>query len=242
MVGQKLKILIVDDEPLARNRLRALCDRYEHVGQIFVAEGGEDALTQIEALKPHAILLDVDMPDLSGMDVANICRGMDTVPDIVFTTAHSGYAVDAFRLDATDYLLKPIKMPLLVEALDKVLARMKSRDARTDEHIDCRLWVRDGESSIQIQAMDIERIEAERDYMRLCLPGRNLLLYGSMHSLQEKLPEEMFIRVHRSMIIRRDIIQEVRRKGRRHYAVLADDSKVAVGPLYLDDVAISLIK
>ena len=231
-----LDILIVDDEPLARNRLISLCKRIESLGEVNCASGGQEALDCIDGSLPDVLLLDVDMPDISGMDVANHCQSLRDVPDIIFTTAHRKYAVDAFRLDATDYLLKPVKEALLREALDRVRDRASRKRSGKPDESDQRIWVKDAHSSLQIRAVDIERIEAERDYMRLCLAGQSYLVHGSMRSFQETLPGDVFIRVHRSAMVRKNFIQEVRRKQRRHYVVMKDGAEVPVGPSYLDDV------
>lgn len=227
-----LNILIVDDEPLASNRLRALCHRIGVSGSLRTADSGKAAMANIADKCPDVILLDIDMPGLSGIDIAHHCRQLEQSPHIVFTTAHSGYAVQAFRLDATDYLLKPVKQTLLQEALERVIS--KRRADGTEIAGDHSLWVRDGSTSLQIRSADIERIEAERDYMRLCLPGRSYLIHEPMQSLVNKLPAEIFVRVHRSAIVRRDLIKDIRRKGRRRYVVLKTGDEITVGPRYAD--------
>ncbi len=229
MSNRKLNILIVDDEPLARNRLHALCNRMNCVNHVSKADSGLAALSLIAETVPDILLLDVDMPDLTGIEVANRCRELEKAPDIIFTTAHSKYAVEAFRLEAIDYLLKPVKQALLKEALDKVIAKLDSNIAPA-EH---RIWVQDGVGTMQIRVLDIERIEAERDYMRICLPGRSYLVHEPMASLITRLPGDMFIRIHRSMVVRLDFIKEIRREGRRQFVVLKDDRTYSIGPSYL---------
>ena len=120
-------VLIVDDEPLARSRLKALCERTGLFGDTELAGGGRDALEKIRQRPPDILLLDVDMPDLSGLKVAEFCLDLARVPEIIFTTAHSNYAVQAFRLEATDYLLKPVKESLLREAVHRAIARWAVR-------------------------------------------------------------------------------------------------------------------
>jgi two-component system response regulator AlgR len=232
---EKRSILIVDDEPLAGRRLQMLCDRIENTGQCDMIESGHKALERVTANCPDIMLLDIDMPGITGIEIADRCKKMDRAPKIIFTTAHSKYAVRAFRLEAVDYLLKPVKLALLAEALQRAFDQLE-RDGHDGGILDHILWVKDGETSLQIRSTDIERIEAERDYMKLCLPGRSYLIHESMQSLQSKLPKQLFVRVHRSSIVRKDLIHEVRRKGRGRYVILRDGTEMAVGRRYADAV------
>tara|TARA_R110000824_G_scaffold60531_3_gene161710 strand:+ start:1013 stop:1774 length:762 start_codon:yes stop_codon:yes gene_type:complete len=236
MVANPPSVLIVDDEPLARSRLKALCERTRLFGKVELANGGRQALKKISQLQPDILLLDVDMPDLSGLKVAESCGGMARMPEIIFTTAHNKYAVQAFRLEATDYLLKPVKEALLREAVERAIVNLARDRMDLDPDIAPRLWVQDGAGSLQLIVSDIEWVEAERDYMRLYLPGRSYLLHQSMRSLESQLPVSLFVRVHRSAIVRRDCISEVRRKGRKRFVILRDGSQLAIGPRYADRV------
>jgi len=241
---QNLDILIVDDEPLACRRMKALCGRMKNIKRIDIASGGEEALDFIAQHCPDVVLLDIDMPDISGMKVAQQCKYSDRhagqypekTPEIVFTTAHSGYAVDAFRIDAANYLLKPVKENLLKEAFDRIL--QKRRRKRFDQQLNNnhRLWVQDGNAAVQICSADIGWIVAERDYMRLCLPNRTYLVHEAMQSLLERLPQDMFIRVHRSAAVRRDLLRDIRRKGRRKYIVVEENTELTIGPSHLEAV------
>ncbi|WP_373492005.1 LytR/AlgR family response regulator transcription factor [Parasphingorhabdus sp.] len=236
MTQRSPSVLIVDDEPLARSRLKALCERSGLFGDMALASGGRQAMEKIKQRQPDILLLDVDMPDLSGLKVAELCQGLTRMPEIIFTTAHSNYAVQAFRLEATDYLLKPVKESLLREAVKRAIANREHDVVGQESDIAQRLWVQDGTGSLQLIVSDIERVEAERDYMRLYLPGRSYLVHQSMRSLESQLPTSLFVRVHRSAIVRRDRIAEVRRKGRKHYIILQDGGRLPVGPRYADRI------
>ena len=229
-------VLIVDDEPLARSRLKALCERTGLFGNMDLANGGHQALEKIRLLEPDILLLDVDMPDLSGLEVAEYCEGLARIPEIIFTTAHNKYAVQAFRLEVTDYLLKPVKEAHLREAVERAIVNIAR--TRMDQQPDAAqpLWVQDGTGSLQLIMSDIEWVEAERDYMRLYLRGRSYLLHQSMRSLEKQLPDSLFVRVHRSAIVRRDCISEVRRKGRKRFVILQGGSQLPIGPRYADRV------
>lgn len=244
-----LNVLVVDDEPLALRRLQALCERVPAIGHVSTAGGGSHAMRLIKEKCPDLILLDVDMPDMSGMELAEQCRSLDHGPEVIFTTAHSKYAVQAFRLEAADYLLKPVKQALLVDAVEKTRKRLKAKAAAenaegsnavgqnavgTEEAADQRLWVRDGAGSIQIRCADIETIHAERDYMRLCLENRSFLVHKPLHQLLTYLPADLFVQIHRSTVVRKDFINDIRRRGRRTYAVLRDNRECSIGARYRD--------
>ena len=232
MAKKPPSVLIVDDEPLARSRLKALCKRTQLFGEIEMANGGRQAVEIIEQGKPDIVLLDVDMPDYSGLKIAELCQGIARAPEIIFTTAHSRYAVQAFRLEATDYLLKPVKESLLREAVERAIANLARDQVDQEQDFAERLWVQDGTGALQLFVSDIEWVEAERDYMRLYLSGRSYLVHQSMRSLESQLPDNHFVRVHRSTIVRRDCIAEVRRQGSKRYVVLHDGKQLPIGPHY----------
>lgn len=236
MADQALNILIVDDEPLARSRIKSLCSRFDNINQIDIARGGQEALDMIAQNCPEVMLLDIDMPNLSGMKVAEQCKQLENAPEIIFTTAHSRYAVDAFRLDATDYLLKPVKVRQLEEAFGRVVQKLQMAPAERPPEADHRLWVQDGNGAIHIRSADVEWISADRDYMRLCLSDRTYLVHEPMQSLLERLPAGMFIRIHRSAAVRRDFIRDIHRKGRRTFIVLEDDTELTIGPSHITAV------
>ncbi|MFT5329102.1 MAG: DNA-binding LytR/AlgR family response regulator [Parasphingorhabdus sp.] len=236
MAKKPPSVLIVDDEPLARSRLKALCERTGLFGETELANGGRQAVEKIKRRQPDIILLDVDMPDLSGLRVAEFCQGLDRMPEVIFTTAHSTYAVQAFRLEATDYLLKPVKESLLREAVERAIANRSRSYVDPQPDSTQRLWVQDGTGVLQLIVSDIEWVEAERDYMRLHLHGRSYLVHESMRSLESQLPGSLFVRVHRSIIVRRDCIAEVRRKGRKRYVILRDGGQLPIGPRYADRI------
>lgn len=237
MAAEPPSVLIVDDEPLARSRLKALCERTRLFGEIELASGGRQAVEKIRRRQPDILLLDVDMPEFSGLKVAEFCQSLVQMPEIIFTTAHSTYAVQAFRLEATDYLLKPVKESLLWEAVERAIANRARNDNNREPDAVQRLWVQDGSGALQLIVSDIEWVEAERDYMRLYLLGRSFLVHQSMRSLESLLPDGLFVRVHRSTIVRRDCIAEVRRKGRKRYVILQDGKQLPIGPRYADRIA-----
>jgi two-component system response regulator AlgR len=194
-----------------------------------------------QALSPDLILLDIAMPDGDGISVARrVAEAWDKAkgppPAIIFVTAFDGFAVEAFDLSAVDYLLKPVAAERLARAVDRVRERRAIYAAPPPLVTDYvkEFWVPHRSEMVRVAASDIERIDAERDYVRLHSCGRNYLLHHTMAGLDTRLDPEMFIRLHRSVIVRRDRIRSLGhdRAGAWH-AELADGDTVRIGRTYL---------
>jgi len=233
---KKFSLLIVDDEPLALRRLSNLCKSFDLLGDIRTETSALTASRLIEEWQPDILLLDIDMPEISGLELAELANNKGRSPAIIFTTAHSHYAVSAYRLAAIDYLLKPVKKSLLSEAL--LRAKNYWKDISKSAQLPKKstkdwLWVRDRDGSVRIMADQIERVEAERDYMRIYAGAKNYMMLTSMAALLEFLPAQKFIRVHRSTIVHRDMLQFISKRQRVHFLTLKDGIEVRVGPKYL---------
>lgn len=232
-----LRTLIVDDEPLAIERMMTLCAAIPGLSLIGTASDGADALRMVEALSPDLLLLDIGMPELDGMAVA---RAVETSsgprPAIIFVTAFDSFAIEAFDLAAADYLLKPVSADRLARAIGRVRERHPSEAPAPaqSKHVD-EFWVPHRSELIRIAAADIERIDAERDYMRLHVGGRSYLLHQTITALEARLDPACFIRIHRSVIVRRDRIASLGhdRAGAWH-AELVDGNSVRIGRTYLN--------
>ena len=244
-----MRVLLVDDEPLALDRLRTFfgdIDGTEVVGQ---AQDGEEALAAIKELLPDLVILDVQMPGRNGLRTAAEID-VEPRPELVFVTAHEHYAPDAFDVDAADYLLKPVRFDRLRQAVERARRRrsMRERAERAGEleHQVEELragapkpleedgfWVpeRNGQRRVPIDSIDW--IEAARDYVLLHTSLRSHLLRITMAALEEKLEGSRLLRVHRSAFVRPDRVAEVKRANRSLCLVLADGANVAVGPNYL---------
>lgn len=229
------KVLIVDDEPLARQRLKVLCQGMPYIRSIQFAESGPDALVLVEQAMPDVVLLDVDMPEMSGIELARWLQTFSCAPQIIFTTAHSCYAVEAFRFNATDYLLKPVKSLLLEEAFQRAADRVSKQ--HTEDSI--KIWVQDYRGAVQVDSNHISWITAERDYMRIHSEENSYLILETMHSLEARLPKGQFLRIHRSIIVRENLIRQFRRRGRQFLAVLFDGTELTIGPSYAGGLGLS---
>ena len=230
-----IRTLIVDDEPLAIERLQILCAREPMIDLVGTASDGEAALRLIEALEPEMMLLDIAMPGLDGIGVAKAIERLDKRPAIVFCTAFDQYAVAAFDLAATDYLLKPVAQERLGRAVTRVIERRRgpAEEAPASGYSQ-EFWVPHRSEMIRIAAQDIDRIEAERDYMRLHVGARSFLLHQTITELERRLDPARFIRLHRSTIVRRDRISRLSHDGMGvWHAVLADEERIRIGRTYL---------
>lgn len=231
-----LRTLIVDDEPLAIERLQILCAQLPAITLVGTASDGEAALRLIAALSPELVLLDISMPGLDGIGVARALEDKASRPAIIFCTAFDQFAVAAFDVAAVGYLLKPVSPDQLTRSVARVAQTRRSvplAPSTPPEWIE-EFWVPQRSEVIRIAATDIDRIGAERDYMRLHVGKRSFLLHQTIGSLEQKLDPTRFIRLHRSSIVRRDWIAKLRHNGLgTWYAVLGDAEEIRIGRSYL---------
>ncbi len=236
MSAEPLRTLIVDDEPLAIERLQILCAQTSGITLVGTATDGEAALRLVEALTPDLVLLDIAMPGLNGIGVAQALEGLQRRPAIIFCTAFDQFAVAAFDVAAVDYLLKPVVPDRLAKAIARVTEKLRSNATpaeRPTEWLE-ELWVPYRSEVIRVSASEVDRIEAERDYMRLHIGARSFLLHQTISELERRLDPARFVRLHRSTILRRDFITKLRHDGfGTWFAALADGSEVRVGRSYL---------
>ena len=249
-----MRVLIVDDEPLARRRLVQMLAQCENI-EIDIAgeaESGREALKLVELLRPDVLLLDVEMPGVDGFAVVKDLPKANA-PAIIFVTAFQDHAVKAFELRATDFVVKPVRADRLARALEQArtdldarrsgerLAFLQSRlaelESRAVSASDPGLWVQIGSDKRRLALADIRWIEAERDYVRVHMTGHAHLVNGMLGDMEKALDQEAFIRIHRSAIVRKDKVRALLR-GRFSAPVLElDDGHVLpVGRKYRESV------
>ena len=237
--GTTLKALIVDDEPLAIERMQVLCAELDRLSVVGTASDGEAALRLAEKLKPDLLLLDMTMPGMDGLAVAREAGKREDPPAVIFVTAHEDFAVEAFDIEAVDYVLKPVAADRLARAIDRALARRGDAPAgpQNDSGYLTEFWVPHRSELLRIEADTVERIDAERDYVRLHVGDKSYLLLQTIHGLEERLDPERFIRIHRSTILRRDCIRGLRHEGLGVWSVELDgDEEARIGRTYLRKV------
>jgi DNA-binding LytR/AlgR family response regulator len=231
-----LKTIIVDDEPLAVERMAILCRDIDGIHVVGTAEDGASAVQLIKNKQADLVFLDIGMPDQDGISIAKSLAILPHPPAIIFVTAFDGFAVDAFNLAAVDYVLKPAsaeRLALAVQRATERRAKSEPEPPHPSDYAD-EFWIPHRSELIRIAAIDIERVDAERDYMRLTLGERSYLMHQTITALEARLNPRDFIRLHRSIIVRRDLIERLGhdRTGAWH-AELTTGDVVRIGRTYL---------
>ncbi|MDZ7661440.1 LytTR family DNA-binding domain-containing protein [Thiohalophilus sp.] len=213
-----MKILIVDDEPLARSRLQNLLEALPDLTVVGEARNGRQALELVQQHQPDVVLLDIRMPGMDGMEAATHLNKLANPPAIIFTTAYDQYALQAFKSHAVDYLLKPIKQQQLQHALQAAtrltraqlqsLAQLQEEHATTPQHISAR--VQGGVRLIPVN--EVLYFLAEDKYVTVCYRGGEVLIEESLKSLEHKFADQ-FIRVHRNALVAQRYIKALRKDG-----------------------------
>ena len=235
--GQPLRALIIDDEPLAIERMQIICAKMPQLRVIGTASDGAAALRLIDALTPDLLLLDMTMPELDGLAVARALARKPGRPAIVFVTAHEHFAVEAFDLEAVDYVLKPVTPERLGRAIERVQARREIDTVRPETTWLTELWVPHRSELLRIEVAQVSRIDAERDYVRLHVGERSYLLLQTIAGLEKRLDPAQFIRIHRSTILRRDCIRGLRHDGLGVWSIeLEDGEALRIGRTYMAKV------
>ncbi|MFM1795084.1 MAG: hypothetical protein RL642_1469 [Bacteroidota bacterium] len=210
----KKTAIVIDDERLARNELKKLLADYPEVEVIAEAGNVDEAVKLIEELMPDLIFLDIQMPAKTGFD---LLTELETVPLVVFTTAHDEYALKAFEVNALDYLLKPIDPKRLSDAIQKVMS-MDDREeiageAKTDNRSflsdNDQVFVKDGEKCWFVKLSEIRLFESVGNYARVFFGNNKPLILKSLNSLEERLDPKTFFRANRKHIVNLRMIEKV---------------------------------
>ena len=238
-----LRAMIVDDEPLAIERMQVLCAELDQLQVVGTASDGEAALRLAGKLRPDLLLLDMTMPGMDGLTLARRLGRLDAPPAVIFVTAHEDFAVEAFDLEAVDYVLKPVAVERLERAIDRALMRReRHRQATGESDWLTEFWVPHRSELLRVDAAQVERIDAEREYVRLHVDKgdgqkRSYLLLQTIAGLEGKLDPARFIRIHRSTILRRDRIRGLRHEGLGVWSAELDDGEtLRIGRTYLRKV------
>ena len=230
---KKIKVLVVDDEPLARERLTTLLSNEPDVALVGPARDGEEAITAIHDETPDLVFLDVQMPQMNGFDVIDAV-GSDKMPLVIFVTAYDQHALKAFQVRALDYLLKPFDRERFTDALQRARKQLEReetgdlgrrllalvKDLRRDQPRSDRLVVKSGGRLFFLRTDEIDWVEAAGNYVRLHVGTASHLLRETMNAIEGRLDPEKFFRIHRSRIVNMERIQELQPWLNGEYAVL----------------------
>ncbi len=190
-----IRCIIVEDDPMSRKNLEYLCEK---VGQIDLLASFPNALDALRFLKEESvdlILLDIEMPDFSGLEFAEQLKGG---PQIVFTTGNKHYALDAFEHQATDYLVKPIHLARLVQAIDRVEQRM---DSNKDIESKGELFVKSNKRFVRLEPREILYVETKGDYVLFKTQQGQYLVHATLKKIESQLDPRHFVKVHRSYLV-----------------------------------------
>ena len=238
--------LLVDDEPLAREGLRILLAHDADIAAIQEARNGREAVEAIRAARPDLVFLDVQMPEMDGFAVVEEV-GAEQMPAVVFVTAHDKYAIQAFEINAIDYLLKPVTGERFTKALARAKARLaaKPSDDASRQILSLletiaaprqslkRLAVRSAGRTVFVDVEDIDWIEAAENYVQLHCGRAEHLLHVTMNTLGKSLDPEVFLRIHRSVIVNVRRIRELQPAMHGEYVItLANGVRLQSGRLY----------
>lgn len=196
-----IRCLAIDDEPLARKKMAAYIDKTPFLELVDTCESAIEAMDLLHQQKVDLLFLDINMPDLSGMDFA---KSLENAPGIIFTTAYSEYALDGFKVNAIDYLLKPIDYPSFLKAANKAQKLLDITESITEELSlkDDFLFIKSEHKIVKILLDDIKYIESMREYVKIHMINRSpLMTLISMKKMEESLSSNTFMRVHRSFIV-----------------------------------------
>ena len=243
---------MVDDEPLAADWLARCLRDLSGVELVGIAVDGDEAVEQIGAVRPDLVLLDIQMPGRSGLAVARAIDRADG-PEVVFVTAFAEHAPEAFELEAVDYLLKPVQVDRLAEAVRRARRRRAMLEAYEkvegeaapaaagQSGYDEELWIRRRDGYVRVRVDQIRRIEAARDYALIHTATKTYIQRATMTELAERLDPAKLLRVHRSAFVRPDAVARVERSGRNVMRLHTEDgAAVEVGVSYVKRVAEAL--
>ena len=229
----KYNVIIVDDEYLAQKLLQDYVSKVENLQLVAICSNALEAMEALKSNKVDIMLLDIQMPDLTGLELV---RSLDKKPAVIFTTAYSEYAVDAFNLAVSDYLLKPFDFPRFIQAINKAIGNVKPEEgggealppdtvSRSNDFI----TVKADYKLYKINYDDLLFIEGQHEYVTFHTTQRRITALFALKDLEEILPKDKFVRVHKSYIVSFKHIQDLDKSD-----VTVAGNKVPVGASYRD--------
>ncbi len=229
----KINCLAIDDEPLALDVIEDLASKVPFLNLKGRVQSALEAMSFLEKEAIDLIFLDIQMNDLTGFE---LLRTLEKKPLVIFTTAYPNYALESYEVDAVDYLMKPIPLDRFVRAVNKAKQRLASKKPATDQPVVVKentpsfIFVKSEYRSVKINLDDILYVESLKDYVAFQLKEERILSLLSMKEVEESLPSERFIRIHRSFIVSMDKIETIERNQ-----VVLGEKRVTVGESYREE-------
>ena len=215
-------MLVVDDERPALDELAFLLDGDDRVGEVLTSDSATEGLRILHEAEVDCVFLDIQMPGLTGLELAQVLTRFRTPPLIVFVTAHEGHAVEAFDVQAVDYVLKPVRQDRLAEAVRRVVNAVEGVGDRAPTRDDAQVAVERGGVTRFVRRSDISHVEAHGDYARLHTSDDAHLLRAPLATLEEEWADAGFVRIHRSLLVSLAHVREVRMDSGRCTVVVGD--------------------
>lgn len=204
---KKIRVIVIDDERLAREEVKRSLSGYTDFDVIAEAENADDAYAAIVTHKPDLIFLDIQMPERSGFE---LLEQLDEVPEVIFTTAFDQYAVRAFEINALDYLVKPIREERFAKAIDKIRNKLEANiSGKEGLSPDSQVFIKDGDKCHFVKLSDVYLIESMDNYARLYFGDKTTYLKRSLNQLEGKLDKTTFFRINRGQIINTQFIKQI---------------------------------
>jgi DNA-binding LytR/AlgR family response regulator len=192
-----MNCLVVDDEKFSREIIKVFVNKTDSLNLIAECQSAAEAFSALRNNDIDLVFLDVEMPEMSGIELMQV---LDDMPQIVLVTSRSNYAVEAFEYSVTDYLVKPVKYPRFLKAVSKAESNAKASEVTVEKQRD-EVFVKESGKMVQIRLSEILYVEALSDYVIINTEQRKHIIHSTMKGLEKKLPENSFIRVHRSHIV-----------------------------------------
>lgn len=226
---QKIKTIVIDDEPLACQEMMFLMKGFEHFEVIGSYQSYQAALEGIALSKPDLLLLDIELGEKTGFE---LLEALESSPEVIFVTAYNQYALDAFEANALDYLLKPVAIERLERALQRAQQNLqyKLNAVPSDSPLqkDSKVFIREGEDCFFVKLSDIFLIESVGNYCKIFFEDKKPFLKKSMALLDERLPKELFFRANRSQIINLEHVKHIDLNFKGRLLAYLGDSQVVV--------------
>lgn len=211
---KEFKVILIDDERLAREELKSLLKDYTEIEIIGEAKNGEEGIQMINDLKPDLIFLDISMPGMTGFEML---KNLPEIPRVIFVTAYDDYALEAFKVNALDYILKPIDPDRLEEAIAK-LKDKEDQEFESDESYDRstrvlsstdRIFIKDNEKCFFVRLSEVRLLESDGNYVKVHFGKNRPMILRSLNRFEERLDKEVFFRANRKFIVNLDHIVSI---------------------------------
>jgi len=195
-MNHKLRCIVVDDEPLAQQVIVTYIGRLSHMELVATCDNAMEAMQALQKDKIDVMFLDIQMPVITGVE---FLRSLQHPPRVIFTTAYPDFALDGYDLNITDYLLKPISFERFMKAVNKVSEAVNNEEHNTP--IPDHFFVKEDGKLVRVNFADIDHIECMKDYAKIFTKQRMIVTHHTMKKFEEVLPDQQFMRIHRSYIV-----------------------------------------